>query len=70
MSDYDTQEELPLGLMMRLGQDLSAMNTFSNLNDSEKMQMVDYIKQATTGDEAKARIEQVLDALNHHQSLF
>lgn len=70
MSNFDTPEDLPLGLMMQLGQDLSAMNAFSSLSDGEKAQMIDYIKSATTGDDAKARIEQVMNALDHHQSLF
>lgn len=70
MSDFNSPQDLPLGLMMQLGQDLEAMNTFSNLSDSEKEQMIDYIKGATTGDDAKARIHQVINALDHHQSLY
>ena len=70
MTDLNTPEDLPLGLMMQLGQNINAMNTFASLNNSEKAQMVDYIKSAATGDEAKARINEVLNALGNHQGLF
>lgn len=70
MTDLNTPEDLPLGLMMQLGQDMGAMNTFASLSDSDKAQMVDYIKSAATGDEAKARINEVLNALTNHQGLF
>lgn len=70
MTDLNTPEDLPLGLMMQLGQNMGAMNTFASLSDSDKSQMVDYIKSATTGDEAKARINEVLNALMNHQGLF
>lgn len=70
MTDLNTPEDLPLGLMMQLGQDMGAMNTFASLSDSDKAQVVDYIKGATTGDEAKARINEVLNALTNHQGLF
>lgn len=70
MTDLNTPEDLPLGLMMQLGQNINAMNTFASLNNSEKAQMVDYIKSAATGDEAKARINEVLNTLGNHQGLF
>lgn len=70
MTDLNTPEDLPLGLMMQLGQNVNAMNTFASLNSSEKMQMVDYIKSAPTGDETKTRINEILNALENHQSLF
>jgi len=70
MTELNTPEDLPLGLMMQLGQNMSAMNAFASLNSSEKAQMVDYIKSATTGDEVKSRINEVLNALSNHQGLF
>ena len=70
MTELNTPEDLPLGLMMQLGQNMSAMNAFASLNSSEKAQMVDYIKSATTGDEVKLRINEVLNALSNHQGLF
>ena len=39
MSDFNTSEELPLGLMMQLGQNAEVMSTFANLSDAEKMQI-------------------------------
>lgn len=70
MTDLNTPKDLPLGLMMQLGQDITTMNTFASLSSGEKAQLVDYIKSATTGDEAKARINEVLNALDSHQGLF
>lgn len=70
MSQFDNPEELPLGLVMQLGQDLDAMSSFSNLGEADKMQMVQYIKSASTGDEAKVRIEEVLNKLHNHENFF
>lgn len=42
MSHFDNTEDLPLGLMMQLGTDMEAMNTFSNLSDAEKEKIVSY----------------------------
>ena len=45
MSGFNTSEELPLGLMMQLGQNAEVMSTFANLSDAEKMQIVHYIEE-------------------------
>lgn len=70
MSSFDKPEDLPLGLMMQLGQDLGAMETFAGLDEGQKAQMIDYIRDSQSGSEAKERIEQVMDSLEQHQSLF
>lgn len=70
MSGFDNPKDLPLGLMMQLGQDLGAMEAFAGLDEGQKAQMIDYIKDAQTGDEAKERIDEVMDSLDSHQSLF
>lgn len=64
MSEFDDAEDLPLGLMMGLGQDLEAMSSFAALSDEKKEVLIAYIKSAATGDEAKARIEEVLGELH------
>lgn len=70
MDDYKEPEDLPLGLMMQLGMDREAMNAFSSLSDVEKEKMVEFIKSGATGDEVKERINEVMNALDHHQSMF
>ncbi|MBE6024347.1 MAG: hypothetical protein E7231_14375 [Cellulosilyticum sp.] len=70
MSHFDQPEDLPLGLMMQLGTDMEAMNTFSNLSEAEKERLVSYIKGATSGADARERIASVMNSLNGHQSFF
>lgn len=70
MTNFNEPEEMPLGLMMQLGTDPSAMNYFANLSDSTKNQLIDYIRGATTGDDAKARIDQVMQQLHNHEGFF
>lgn len=70
MDDYKEPEDLPLGLMMQLGMDREAMNAFANLSDVEKESMVAFIKSGATGEQVKERINQVMNALDHHQHMF
>lgn len=70
MSAFNEAEDMPLGLMMQLGQDLTAMNHFSNLSEGEQMELIDYIKAATTGDDAKRRIDEVLNQLKGADQFF
>ncbi|MBP3887376.1 MAG: hypothetical protein J6F30_06940 [Cellulosilyticum sp.] len=71
MNHFDQPEDLPLGLMMQLGTDMEAMNTFSNLSETEKEKIISYIKGATSGAEARERIASVMNTLSgNHQSFF
>ena len=70
MDDYNQAEDLPLGLMMQLGTNMEAMQTFSAMSTAEKERMVNYIKGAGTGGDVRARIDEVMNALENHQSLF
>lgn len=70
MSQFDEAEDLPLGLMMQLGQDMNAMNCFANLSDEEKENLVSYIRGAVSGPDARARIEQVMNQLHNYEGLF
>lgn len=70
MADYNLPEELPLGFMMQLGMDAEAMTYFSNLSEDQKASLVAYMKGASTGEEAKARIEETLTQLHNHNSYF
>lgn len=70
MNDYNEPEDLPLGLMMQLGTNMNAMNTFANLAISEKEEIINYIKGDGMEDDVKERIEKVMNALENNQSLF
>ncbi len=70
MDEYNQPEDLPLGLMMQLGTNMNAMNTFANLSISEKEEIINYIKGDGMEDDVKERIEKVMNALENNQSLF
>ena len=70
MGDYNEPEDLPLGLMMQLGTNMNAMNTFANLSISEKEEIINYIKGDRMEDDVRERIEKVMNALENNQSLF
>lgn len=67
MSQFNEAEDLPLGLMMQLGQDMDAMNYFAALSDEQKEYLVSYIRGAESGSDARARVEQVMNQLHNHQ---
>lgn len=67
---FNEPEDLPLGFMMQLGQDVGAMNYFASLSEAEQESLINYMKSATTGDEAKRRIEQTLNRLQNHDHYF
>lgn len=54
---------LPEGLVMSLAMDLTAMTNFVHLDDSKKEELVTYIQGATTGEDAKNRVAEVLNQL-------
>lgn len=70
MGDYNEPEDLPLGLMMQLGTNMNAMNTFANLSISEKEEIINYIKGDRMEEDVRERIEKVMNALENNQSLF
>ena len=61
--------ELPVGLGMSLALDMKAMANFSALTDNKKEELVNYIKNSTTGYEAKDIITEVVNRL-HNDSFF
>ena len=54
---------LPVGFAMRLAEDLTAMEQFSQLSEGEKEQMVAYIQGGTTGEEAEQRVRESIERL-------
>lgn len=68
---YDFEEDgLPLGLTMLLAEDVDAMSFFATLPKSEQEHLVEYIKSARTGDEAKRRIDEVVELCHNRQTFF
>jgi len=59
--------DLPLGFGMRLAQEPRAMDTFGSLDEGGKNRVVSYIQAASSGDDAKNRIETAVNSLSHGQ---
>lgn len=68
MSLVDKDHQLPEGLGFRLALDMDAMTNFVKLPESNKQQLVDYIKGSTTGDEARNRVTEVVNNLHKGDS--
>ncbi len=62
----EDQPDMPLGLGMALAQNTSAMSRFGALSTEEKKRMIGYIQASQTGDEAKYRIDQTVQALKEN----
>ena len=60
--------EVPTGLMSRMPHSTRAMNGFFSLGEERQEALVDYIQGAQSGAEAKSRIEEAMEALEHSQS--
>lgn len=65
MTLIDGKSELPVGLGMRLALDLKAMTNFANLPDQKKKELVNYIKESSSGYEAENRITEVVSSLRN-----
>lgn len=63
MSLIDNEHSLPVGLGMRLALDMKAMTNFVNLTEERKKQLISYIEESATGDEAKQRVTEVVSSL-------
>lgn len=68
MSLIDGNSEMPVGFGMKLALDMQAMNNYANLPDQNKLELIDYIKGSTTGDEAKNRVTEVVNNLHNGNS--
>lgn len=64
VSLIDNEHQLPEGLGMRLALDMDAMTNFVKLSDNGKKQVVDYIENSSTGDEARNRVTEVVSNLH------
>ena len=62
---HPTEEpDMPLGLGLRIAQDVRAMQAFSALSDERRQQLIGYVQAATTGEDAKARIRNAVSMLS------
>lgn len=68
MNNFEEDDGLPLGLTMLLAEDVDAMSYFATLPKSEQERLIDYIKEARTGDEAKRRIDEVVELCHNRQT--
>ncbi len=66
VTSSEKYEELPSGLAMSLGEDAEALSYFGSLDKAQKIHLLNYIKGATTGGEARKRMDEVLEALHSH----
>jgi uncharacterized protein YdeI (YjbR/CyaY-like superfamily) len=64
MSKNIDRDEMPIGLTMSLSQDMDAMNHYALLEKIQQKELVNYIQDSQTGEEAKSRIEQVVNRLH------
>ena len=69
---YDTKsaKDLPVGLMMSLAQNKTAMRAFSNLTPDGQERVIQYVTSAATGKEAKEHIHTAVDCLAHGDTGF
>ncbi|MCL2512529.1 MAG: YdeI/OmpD-associated family protein [Oscillospiraceae bacterium] len=60
--------DLPLGLGMQLAQDPQAMDAFGKLTKQQKTDMISYIQQSVTGEDAENRIISAVNRLRDEQT--
>lgn len=65
-----TYAQMPLGLGNRLTQDAHARMYFDSLSQAEQQRLVSYIQVATTGEDAKQRVNQVVEGLRSNSLDF
>lgn len=60
------RDEIPLGLEMGFAVNPEAMDCFSHLSTLEKNKVIQSVKGAQTGEEAREKVETTLQKLNRH----
>lgn len=68
MTIVDSDHALPEGLGFRLALDMPAMTNFVNMSDNQKKQVVDYIRNSSSGDDARNRVSEVVNKLHKGDS--
>ena len=67
--EFHEMNALPEGLGFSLALDLEAMTNFVNLSNQTKEEVVSYIKDSDSGEQAKERIKQVVNKLHCGESV-
>ncbi|MCC8022896.1 MAG: hypothetical protein LIO46_03835 [Clostridiales bacterium] len=62
--------DLPLGLGLNLAQDPDAMDAFGKLNQKQKENVIHYVHNSTSGDDAAHRINETIQHLHQHDIAF
>lgn len=60
--------DAPLGLVMRLGEEPDAQSFYSSLSQEQQNAIANYIKAATTGEEARMRVDIALANIRVHNA--
>lgn len=60
--------DLPLGLSMGLSMHPQAMDTFGKMTPQEKNAAIQYVQSAATGADAKRRVENAIQQMEHGQT--
>lgn len=68
MSLIDGDSQVPVGFGMKLALDMQAMNNYANLPNQNKQEIINYIKDSKTGDEAKSRVTEMINNLHDGNS--
>lgn len=55
---------------MQLAEDVDAMSYFATLPKVQQEHLIQYIKEASTGDEAKRSIDEVVELCHNHQNFY
>ena len=62
--DGDFMRDMPIGFSMKLAMNYDALTKFGTLSSEQKDRIIDYIKDAKTGDEAEMRTDEMIVSLN------
>lgn len=62
------RNDLPIGFTMTLSQDLEAMNHFATLGETRQRELINFIRNSTSSEDARIRISSVVNKL--HDNLY
>ena len=61
---------MPVGFSMKLAMNYDALSKFGTLSSEQKEKIIDYIKDARTGDEAQMRTDEMINSLNDSKKMW
>ena len=60
---HSNSPEIPMALGMTLAHDSAALNSFSNLTETDKIKAIEYISSSTDPEDELARTDEIIQAL-------